>query len=199
MKLRVSPTSPYVRKVVIFAMETGLMDRIEQVPTQAWSPDTDLPKDNPLGKIPTLIADDGQPVYDSQVICEYLDGLHGGRPLIPSGPGRIAQLRLHALADGILDAGVTARIEGSIRPQEFRWQGWIDRQTAAIVRALDVMEAECGAWGDDFLFGQIAAITALGYVDFRLGLKWRDTRPTLAAWEAKVSKRPSVLVTTPKD
>jgi len=197
MKLRVSPTSPYVRKVVIFAIETGLSDRIEQIPTLAWSPDTDLPKDNPLGKIPALIADDGQAVYDSHVICEYLDTLHSGPKLIPTGLARIAQLRLHALADGILDAGVAVRIELGIRPPEFQWQGWIDRQTAAVNRALDVMELDCAGWGDDFLFGQIAAITALGYVDYRLQLNWRDSRPNLAAWFAKVSARPSVVATVP--
>ena len=198
MKLRVSPTSPYVRKVVIFAIETGLSDQIEQVPTLAWAPDTDLPKDNPLGKIPTLIADDGQSVYDSHVICEYLDTLHTGAKLIPAaGPARIAQLRLHALADGILDAGVAVRIELGIRPQDYQWQGWVDRQTAAVNRALDVMEQECTAWGDEFLFGQIAAVTALGYVDYRLNLKWRDNRPDLAAWFVKVSQRPSVVATVP--
>ena len=197
MKLRVSSTSPYVRKVQIFAFEAGLADCLELVPTQAWSPDTDLPKDNPLGKIPTLIADDGQAVYDSHVICEYLDTLHSGLKLIPTGSARIAQLRLHALADGILDAGVSARIEGAMRPENLRWPDWIARQVAAINRALDQLEREVPSWGDDFLFGQIATITALGYVDFRLKLEWRASHPALAAWEAKVAQRASVQTTIP--
>ena len=197
MKLRVSATSPYVRKVMIFAIEAGLQDQIQQVPTQAWSPDTDLPKDNPLGKIPTLIADNGEGIYDSHVICEYLNDLPGARKLIPADGTRIAQLRLHALADGILDAGVAARIELGIRPAEYQWQGWVDRQMAAVERALDVLEQDCPRWGADFLFGQVAVITALGYVDFRLKLDWRATRPLLAAWEAKAAQRPSVLATIP--
>ena len=199
MKLRVSSTSPFVRKVSIFAIEAGLESRIESVPTQAWSPDTDLPKDNPLGKIPTLIADDGTSVYDSHVICEYLDTLHGGKKLIPAGPGRIAQLTLHAMADGILEAGVAIRIETAVRPKEFQWQGWVDRQMAAITRSLDQLEKECPNWGDDFLIGQIAVATALGYVDFRLKLNWREGRPNLAAWEAKAAKRPSLAQTLPTD
>ena len=197
MKLRVSTSSPYVRKVLIFAIEVGLMDRIEQVVTQAWSPDTDLPKDNPLGKIPTLITDGGEAVYDSHVICEYLDALSGKAALIPAGLARMEQLRLHALADGILDAAVSARIETAVRPPEFMWQGWVDRQVAAVNRSLDVLESQCAGWGDDFFLGQIGVITALGYVDFRLNREWRATRPALAAWEAKTAQRPSVLATQP--
>ena len=199
MKLRYSTTSPYVRKVLIFAHETGLIDQIELLPTQAWSPDTDLPKDNPLGKVPALIADDGESIYDSHVICEYLDTLHTKPKLIPTGAERIGQLRLHALGDGILDAGVAARIEVGVRPQEYQWQGWVTRQIAAVNRSLDELERQCGAWGDEFRFGQIAVITALGYVDFRLTLDWRKTRPALAAWADKMSQRPSVLATVPKE
>lgn len=199
MKLRVSSTSPYARKVVIFAIEAGLDPQIELVQTQAWSPDTDLPKDNPLGKVPTLITDAGERIYDSHVICEYLDTLHGKKRLIPTGPGRINQLRIHALGDGILDAGVAARIEVAVRPPEFQWQAWVTRQVAAVNRALDELERQCLDWGDDFLFGQIAVITALGYVDFRLKLEWRKTRPALSAWEAQAALRSSVAATVPHE
>lgn len=199
MKLRVSSASPYVRKVNIFAIEAGLNSQIELVPALVWAPDSDVPKENPLGKIPTLTTDDGQSIYDSHVICEYLDTLHHGAPLFSTGAKRIAQLRLHALADGILDAGMGVRIEQGIRPKEFLWQGWIDRQSAAITRALDELEKECSAWGDDFLIGQIAAITALEYVDFRLKLNWHEGRPNLTAWHKRQSVRPSVLATVPKD
>ena len=197
MKLRVSSASPYVRKVLIFAIEAGLDRQIQHIPTLAWSPDTDLPKDNPLGKVPTLVLDTGEAVYDSQVICEYLNGLPGAVQLIPAGAARIEQLRLHALGNGILDASVAARIETAIRPPEYQWQGWIDRQTAAIERSLDELEKQCPTWGDQFLLGQIAVITALGYVDFRMALNWRDSRPALAAWDAKTAQRPSVLATIP--
>ncbi len=199
MKLRFSSTSPYVRKVLIFAMEAGVDKRIESISTSAWSPDTDLPKDNPLGKVPTLVTNDGYAVYDSHVICEYLDTLHSGKKLIPHGEGRIAQLKLHALADGILDASVSARIETAVRPKEFQWQGWVDRQKAAIVRALDELEKDCSTWGDDFLIGQITTAVALGYMDFRQTVNWREGRLALTAWEAKVSQRRSVLATAPKE
>ena len=199
MKLRVSSTSPYARKVCIFAIEAGVDKRIDLVPTMAWSPDTDLPKDNPLGKVPTLVLNNGHTLFDSHVICEYLDTLHTGPKLIPTGENRIPQLRLHALADGILDASVSARIEGSIRPEPYRWQGWIDRQVAAVNRSLDELEKECSGWGEIFQLGQIAVITALGYVDFRMNMDWRKGRPNLTAWEAVASKRPSVVATVPKE
>src|SRR3990167_1033017 len=107
MKLRYSPTSPYVRKVSVTLIETGLDKNIERVATSVWDPKTDIGKDNPLGKIPTLITDDGAVLYDSPVICEYLDGLHKGPKLFPaSGEARWRALRLQALGDGMTDAGI---------------------------------------------------------------------------------------------
>ena len=201
MKLRYSPTSPYVRKVWIVALETGLAERIELVTTNAWAPDTDLTADNPLSKVPALIADGGEALFDSPVICEYLDSLHDGQRLVPdSGGARWAQLRLQALADGILDAALAKRIETSMRPEDKRWPGWIERQGNAIRRGLDVLEEECAAWGSDFLIGQIAVASALGYLDFRFGAEdWRPSRPRLAAWFADVSGRASVTKTVPKE
>ena len=112
MKLRYSPTSPYVRKVMVTAFETGLHDRIERVPTDIREPRPDFLADNPLGKVPTLITDDGVPLFNSRVICEYLDSLHDGHKLFPTEvPARWRTLRLMALADGILDAGVLRRME----------------------------------------------------------------------------------------
>jgi len=200
MKFRTSVTSPYARKCLIVAIEAGIDGRLEQVPTAPWAADTDLPKDNPLGKIPALVTDGGEVLYDSPVICEYLDSLHGGRRLVPvSGGERWSQLRLEALADGILDAAVAARIEIALRPEDKRWPQWIERQNAAIDRGLDALEGECAAWGDSFLIGQIAAAAALGYLDFRAGPAWREPRPALAAWFARASQRPSVAATVPKD
>ena len=201
MKLRYSPTSPYVRKVWIVALETGLAERIELVTTNAWAPDTDLTADNPLSKVPALIADGGEALFDSPVICEYLDSLHDGQRLVPdSGGARWAQLRLQALADGILDAALAKRIETSMRPEDKRWPGWVERQGNAIRRGLDVLEEECAAWGSDFLIGQIAVASALGYLDFRFGAEdWRPSRPRLAAWFADVSGRASVTKTVPKE
>jgi glutathione S-transferase len=200
MKLRISNASPYARKCLVVAIEAGIDDRIEPVPTAPFDPASDLPRDNPLGKIPVLVTDGGESLYDSPVICEYLDSLHGGRRLVPAAGGeRWAQLRLHALGDGILDAAVAMRIETSLRPEDKRWPQWIERQQAAIARALDVLEAECGDWGGDFLIGQIAVAAALGYLDFRIGREWRAARPQLAAWFAEASGRRSMAASEPKD
>ncbi len=201
MKLRMSTTSPYVRKVMIAAYETGLIDQIELVPTKAWSPDTDLPKDNPLGKVPALILDDGRVLFDSPVIVDYLDSLNRGPKLTPaSGAEHWEQQRLHALGDGVLDATVAIRIEQSVRPKEYQWPGWIDRQTAAIVRSLDVLEQDCASWGGRFGAGQIAVAAALSYLDFRMAdLDWRAGHPRLAAWAAVQAARPSMVATEPKE
>ena len=107
MKLRSSPTSPYVRKVLVTLAETGQQDRVEAISTNPWDPATDLPRFNPLGKVPALILDDGVVLVDSPVICEYLDSLHDGDRLFPAaGPARWRVLRQQALADGILDAAI---------------------------------------------------------------------------------------------
>jgi len=200
MKLRYSPTSPYVRKVSIVALETGLDGHLENVATNAWAPDTDLPKDNPLSKVPALVTDGGEVLFDSPVICEYLDSLHDGHKLFPaSGGARWTQLRLAALADGILDAALLRRVETMMRPEDKRWPDWIARQECAIARGLDELEEECAGWGSDFLIGQIGVVAALGYLDFRdPGLNWRQTRPRLAAWLAALASRPSVAATVPK-
>ncbi|MEO0033999.1 MAG: hypothetical protein RLZZ501_22 [Pseudomonadota bacterium] len=199
MKLRTSATSPYVRKVWILAHETGLADRIEPVPTNAWDPATDLPADNPLGKVPTLLTEGGEALYDSPVICDYLDSLHDGPRLIPAGGGqRWVQKRLEALADGILDAALVVRNETTLRPADKRWPDWVERQQRAIARALDRLEEETPGWGETFLLGQIAVVAALGYLDFRFPEPdWRGGRPALAAWFARVSRRPSVAATVP--
>lgn len=199
MKLRTSATSPYVRKVWILARETGLAERIEPVPTNAWDPATDLPDDNPLGKVPTLLTEGGEALYDSPVICDYLDSLHDGPKLIPAGGGpRWVQKRLEALADGLLDAALVVRAETTLRPADKRWPDWVERQQRAIARALDRLEEEAPGWGETFLLGQIAVVAALGYLDFRFPESdWRAGRPTLAAWFARVSLRPSVAATVP--
>jgi len=107
MKLRYSATSPYVRKVAVTLIETGLDKNVERIPTNVWDPNTDVGKDNPLGKVPTLIADDGTVLYDSPVICEYLDGLNKGKKLFPTeGEARWRALKLQALGDGMTDAGI---------------------------------------------------------------------------------------------
>jgi glutathione S-transferase len=199
LALRYSPTSPFVRKVLVFAMETGLADRIERIPTLPWDPKTDLPKDNPLGKVPALKTPDGW-LYDSLVICEYLDSLHTGAKLFPPpGPARWQALRHHALADGALDAAILRRLE-SQRPDGQRSQSWMDRQKAAVERALDALEADAKGLVELSDIGAITIAVMLGYLDFRFAAEdWRRGRPALAAWYARVSKDESMLATVPKD
>jgi glutathione S-transferase len=199
LALRYSATSPFVRKVLVFAMETGLADRIEKIPTLPWDPKTDLPKDNPLGKVPALKTPEGW-LYDSLVICEYLDSLHSGAKLFPPpGPARWQALRHHALADGALDAAILRRLE-SQRPDGQRSQAWMDRQKAAVERALDALEADAKGLVELSDIGAITIAVMLGYLDFRFAAEdWRRRRPALAAWYARVSQDESMLATVPKD
>ena len=132
MKLAYSTASPYARKVVIVAMEAGLDSKIQRVPTAVRpdQPNLALGKENPLMKVPTLITDGGETLYDSRVICAYLDMLNPGPKLIPaSGGERWQALRLEALGDGITDAGILVRYETALRPEGLRWKEWIDGQT----------------------------------------------------------------------
>jgi glutathione S-transferase len=200
VKLRHSPNSPYVRKVVAFAIETGLRERIELVPTDPWAADTDLAEQNPLGKVPTLIADEeGMTLFGSTLICEYLDGLHDSPPLFPpSGRPRWLALRRVALADGILDAAVLRNVERNRRPEEKRWADWERRQANAVRRALDALEAEAGDLAPPATIDQIAVACALGYLDFRFaGEDWRTEHPNLAGWFADFAERPSLRETAP--
>ncbi|MCC6471601.1 MAG: glutathione S-transferase N-terminal domain-containing protein [Alphaproteobacteria bacterium] len=200
MKLRYAPTSPYVRKVMIVAIETGQIGTIEKQPTNVWAADTDIGRDNPLGKVPALTTDDGHVLFDSPVICEYLDSLHGGAKLFPpAGPARWTALRRQAIADGILDAAVLARLEAN-RPQERVSQDWITRQKRAVARAMDALEAEAGGLGGAMTIGHIAVGCACGYLDLRFAAdRWRQARPKLAAWYETMAKRRSFLDTVPKD
>lgn len=197
--LRYSPTSPYVRKVLVAAIEMGLEDRIQRIPTLPWDPKTDLPKDNPLGKVPALQTKDGW-LYDSLVICEYLDSQHTGAKLFPSpGPARWQALRHHALADGAMDAAILRRLE-SQRPEGQRSQGWMDRQKAAVERTLDSLEGDAKALVDLSDIGAIAIAVMLGYLDLRFAAdEWRRNRPALAAWYGRVSQDESMKATVPKD
>jgi glutathione S-transferase len=200
MKLRYSPTSPYVRKVTVTAHETGLNGRIQRVPTVTTDPASGLAQDNPLGKVPVLILDDGQRIFDSPVICEYLDSLHQGPKIVPpSGPERWVALRRQALADGILDAAVLRLLEGR-RPANEQSPTWIAKQKAVIERSLDALEGEVDRLGDSLTIGHIAIGVALGYLDFRFaGDRWRDRHPKLARWNERFQQRPSMSSTVPRD
>ena len=211
MKLRYSPTSPYARKLLVCALERGLDERIERVPTDIGDPNSGLAAQNPLGKVPALVLDDGTVLYDSPVICEYLDSLHGGEPLIPpSGAARWTAKRREALADGILDAAVLRMIETRRRPEELRWPAWDELQGAKMRRGLDALEAEAAAGGlegglegglDGGLdLGTIAIGCMLGYLDLRFAAEdWRPGHPALAAWYEAFTERPSMQATRPPE
>ncbi|MEM8949060.1 MAG: glutathione S-transferase [Pseudomonadota bacterium] len=202
MKLHYALPSPYVRKVRAVAIELGLDDRIELLSRGMTpvSPEAELNADNPLGKIPCLMTDEGEALYDSRVICAYLDALVGGGKVIPaSGATRWTALRREALADGILDAAVGRRYETFLRPEDMRWDIWIEEQRQKFLRGLDQLEKEAASFGDSVDIGTIATACALGYMDFRYAdERWRDTRPTLAAWYETFSKRPSIATTAPE-
>lgn len=201
MRLRFSPTSPYTRKVTVTALELGLDERIHRIGTNPWDPETDLDRDNPLSKVPALTIDDGTVLFDSPVICEYLDSLHQGHKLFPApGPARWAALRLQALADGVLDAAVLRLVEKARRPAEYRWPDWDARQKRAVDRALDLLERERGGIGGGVTIAEIAIGCALGYLDFRFaGDDWRGGRPKTAAWYEQFAERPSMRATVPQD
>jgi glutathione S-transferase len=201
MKLRYSPTSPYVRKVAVVAIEAGLDARVERIETDVWDAATDIAEDNPLGKVPALVTDEGMVLYDSPTICEYLDSLHDGPKLIPAeGPARWQALNLHALAGGIMDAAVARVVEVRARPEALRFDGWLERQKLKIGRALDALEgrAAAGGLGGPVTLGTITLGCALGYLDLRFSEDaWRDGRPALAAWYETFSQRPSMQATVP--
>ena len=203
MKLHSSATSPYVRKVRVLLLETGLNDQVEQVAQAVTptSPNVEVNADNPLGKVPALHCDDGMALYDSPVICEYLDSLHDGARMFPvSGTARWLALRRQALGDGLLDAALLGRYESASRPSEFFWSDWMDGQMLKIERSLDAMEEEAGDLGDAADIGTITFACALAYLDFRYGDNdWRATRPALAAWYGRFVQRPSMQATMAPD
>jgi glutathione S-transferase len=186
MILRSSPASPFARKVRIGASVLGLSPKIE---VQAADPndaaDT-LRKQNPLGKIPVLILDDGTALYDSRVILDHLDHLAGGGRIVPREPAaRIAALRLQALCDGICDACLLIIYEGRYRPADKHVQTWVDRQAEKAERGLAALEAappKVDAVPD---VGQIALACTLGYRDLRFNGTWRKEYPRLLAWHDK--------------
>jgi len=201
MKLRTNRASPFARKVRMLAREAGLSGRVEEIESAVSpvAPNETLARENPLVKIPALVTDSGETLYDSAVICEYLDTLHAGQRFFPaSGPQRFSALRRQALTDGILEAAVLCRYEAAVRPEALRWHDWIEGQKRKIRGGLDALEGEVSVWGDDFDIGQIGAACVCGYLDFRFAdLDWRAGRPKLAAWFERAAQRPSVKETAP--
>jgi glutathione S-transferase len=179
--LRSSPTSPFGRKIKIAIAELVLEKRIEVVPADTNDPAESLRRQNPLGKVPTLVFEDGSTLFDSRVIAEYLDQLAGGGRLFPVGEARFAQLRLQALADGICDAGLLQVYEVRLRAAEMRSQSWTENQAGKVTRALAALEAAPPVY-DRPRIGEIALACALGYLDLRFEGAWRASHPGLVAW-----------------
>jgi glutathione S-transferase len=200
MRLFHSPTSPFVRKVMVLLHEAGGTDRVTLVPAMGTplEPGT-LPVDrNPLGKVPALERADGPTLYDSRVICRYLDDLLASG-LYPAPPRLWDTLVLEATADGMTDAAVLMRCETHVRPAAARSPDWLEAQWAKVDRALDAVE---GRWFSHLAgpldIGQVAMGCALGYLDFRHDARdWRRSRPALAAWERDFAARPSMAATRP--
>lgn len=183
--LRSSPPSPFGRKVKIAAAVLGLKDRIAVETTDTMNPADTIRAQNPLGKIPALVLDDGRVLFDSRVVVEYLDHLAGGGKIIPAGEARFDVLRLAALADGIMDAGILQVYEVRFRPEDKRHADWLAYQAEKVTRALAALEAEtpaaatAGSLPD---VGQIGLACALGYLDLRFDGTWRAGHPKLVAW-----------------
>lgn len=196
-----APTSPYVRKVMACAIELGLVDRIVRLPSAAHplKRDERIAAFNPLAKVPAARLVDGTLLFDSRVICEYLDDLGGGS-LFPRGPERWRVLTEQALGDGLLDAALLARYENTCRNDEIRSVDWIEGQMAKIAAVLDQMERSVVVFGHHVTIGSLTIACALGYLDFRFAsYDWRASRPSLVSWYEHISQRPSLRDTVPAD
>ncbi|OAI88403.1 glutathione S-transferase [Pseudomonas putida] len=202
MTLFHSPLSPFVRKVMVVLHETGQVDRVtvQSVNITPVSPDADLNQGNPSGKIPALRLEDGSVLHDSRVIIDFLDQQHVGNPLIPrEGSARWRRLTLASQADALMDAAVLTRYETFLRPEEKRWDQWVEAQTDKIRRGLaDLEENHYAEIASAFDVASIGVACALGYIDLRMpDFGWREQQPKLAAWYAEVSQRASMKATAP--
>lgn len=199
MRLFWSAASPYARKVRAVAREKGLAGRIDEVAVDAFRDPQDLVAANPLGKVPALVLDDGTALYDSPVICAWLDANGAGPLLVPeSGQARFRVLRAEALADGVMDLGLGLTLERR-KPDGERSPTSAARWRGQIVQAVDAIAGDGPALPDRMTLGHLAYAVALGYLDFRHpDIAWRDGHPDLAGWYAATAVRPSLAETAPQ-
>ncbi|MCF7533406.1 glutathione S-transferase family protein [Pseudomonas petrae] len=202
MTLYYNAASPFARKVLILLHETGQASRVslKAVAVTPVSPNVEVCRDNPCGKIPALCLADDNVIHDSRVILDYLDQQHVGNPLIPKeGSARWRRLTLASLADALMDAALLIRYETFLRPEEKHWSEWLDAQQEKIARTLAYFEAEAVTeLSSHFDVASISVACAVGYLDFRQpNLGWRSSYPRLANWYYEVSQRPSMLETQP--
>jgi glutathione S-transferase len=199
VKLYHNKMSPFARKVMMVAHEAGVVGSLELIDVESLTQPESLLAANPLAKVPCLVPDEGSPLFDSPVICEYLDSRYNGGRLFPSVPDeRIPAMRWQALADGIMDAAVLCRYE-LLRPEGQRSAEWIERQQGKIRRGVDVLESEVAALdAAPFSIAQLAIAAALGYLDLRFeNLRWRESHPKLTSWYGRMRERRSIGLTDP--
>ncbi|MEL6477524.1 MAG: glutathione S-transferase [Pseudomonadota bacterium] len=199
MKLFHAAASPFVRKVEMVLHLTGQSAEVERVDGAGTpvAPNEGVCGANPLGKIPCLLLEDGTALYDSRVICRFLD-TKAASGLYPSGDGEFAALTIEALADGLMDAAVLGVYEARVRPEELRYQPWVQAQLSKVHRGLGELESACGTLGETVTIAHIGVGAALGYLDFRYpDLGWREGRPRLTAWFEAYSARPEMQATAP--
>jgi glutathione S-transferase len=201
MKLTFSPASPFARKVRIAAIELGLIDKIEFVPTTVapGTPNDEYSRVTPVKKLPVLILDNGEVILDSYVIVEYLDELAGGGKLIPAaGPARWKVKSDHSLLQGMLDSMLLCRYENMVRPEGSRWKAWSDDHWNRAWMGMARFEARDDVLSGPLSIAQIALVCVLGYADFRFAdCGWRKAYPKLDAFHQRMLERPSVKVSLP--
>jgi len=201
MKIIGSLTSPYARKVRVVLVEKKI--EADFVPENVWVPETNIGQHNPLGKIPCLVMDDGSAIFDSRVIVEYVDTLSPVGKLIPADSRERAAVKTwEALADGLLDAGILARLEATWRPAEQQSSAWVERQMSKIDAALKGMSIGLGesnyCHNNQFSLADVAVGCALGYLDFRFpSLNWRAPYPNLDQLHQRLMQRQSFIDTAP--
>lgn len=196
MKLISRPASPFARKARMMIIERGMQDRVETQMLSLEETAELLPDFNPLVKVPAFITDDGTILYDSPVICEYLDSQHDGEKFFPAdGAERWRVLRLQALGDGIAEAIVAYAVEGA-KPDDKQMDGVFKRQMTKIVNGLDYLENNMAELSGPMNIGQLSVVCALGYWDFRCDDPiWRNGRPKFSAWVDDLRARPSMQET----
>ena len=200
-KLYYASTSPYVRKVMVVAQVLGLAERIEKLDSAAHPIQRDerIATFNPLAKVPALQTPDGMSLYDSRVICEYLNASVDGALFPAKGAERWTSLVRQALGDGLLDAALLARYEATARPPEKQWSAWVEAQLGEINAVLGEIETQAAHWRsepDDI--GLITIGCGLGYLDFRFAeFDWRSEHPATAKWFAEFEQHPAMLATRP--
>jgi glutathione S-transferase len=201
MKLTYSPASPFARKVRIAAIELGLIDKIEFVPTAVApaQPNDEYTRITPLKKLPVLILDNGDVILDSYVITEYLDELAGGGKLIPAaGPSRWKVKSEHSMLQGMLDSMLLCRYEAMVRPEALRWKGWSDDHWHRAWMGMARFDKQPDLLSRPFDIVSIGLVCVLGYADFRFAdCGWRKAYPKLDAFHQKMLERDSVKISVP--